>query len=147
MAGTPAELWQTWLDWNKEQEQELEVLQSTSTLERSLQSDLADRVHFHWKVNLKEALDEPDTSLFAFHGVKPDTRPTVVAAPTKQARGANFAEASNRAHFYTWVAKIGTLFRRTSWAPWAKYRVLGKWLDDLWTDGIHKCIGLVLNVI
>ena len=81
--------------------QELEVEQSTSTLERSLHSDLAGRVHFHWKVNLKTTLDEPSTLLFAFHGVRPDARPTFVTAATKQARGANFAEASHRGHFYT----------------------------------------------
>jgi hypothetical protein len=144
--GTPAKLWQTWTAWEQNKKQELEVEQSTSTLESSLHSDLAGRVHFHWKVNLKTALDEPSTLLFAFHGVRPDARPTFVTAATKQARGANFAEASNRGHFYTWVDKVGSLYKESNWEPWRNYRVLGKWLDDLWTDGIHKCTGLVLDV-
>ena len=132
--------------WEQNKRQELEVEQSTSTLERSLHSDLAGRVHFQWKVNLKTTLDEPSTLLFAFHGVRPDARPTFVTAATKQARGANFAEASNRGHFYTWVDKVGSLYKETNWEPWTNYRVLGKWLDDLWTDGIHKCAGRVLDV-
>ena len=52
----------------------------------------------------------------------------------RKAKVAHIMEASNRAHFYTWVAKRGTLHRGTNWHPWKDYRVLGKWLDDLWTD-------------
>ena len=44
-------------------------------------------------------------------------------------------EASNRAHFYTWAPKKGTLFTGANYKPFQDYRVLGKWLDDLWTDG------------
>lgn len=104
-------------------------------LQESLLSALEGRLHFHWKVNCEEPLDEPTTACFAFHGVLPDARATFVTAATKQARGANQAEASNRGHFYTWAPKRGTLKVGTNWKPWEKYRVLGKWLDDLWTDG------------
>ena len=144
--GTPApashdDLWNLWLAWKKGKKQELGVAQSTSTLERSLDSKDKDRVHFHWKVNLKESIDWDKTDNFAFHGVKPNAEATVVPqttnpSGTKRPRGANFREASNRGHFYAWVNKKGTLFRGTNWAPWKDYRVLGKWLDDLWTD--HK---------
>ena len=133
---TPEQLWRVWLVWKREKKAELGVAQSTSTLEASLHSPSPDRVHFHWKVNLREPVDLSSTAVFAFHGVMPDARPTVVyAALSKQGRGANAAEASNRAHFYAWAPKTGTLYRGTNWAPWKKYRVLGKWLDDLWTDG------------
>ena len=89
----------------------------------------------------KEALDQTTTAGLEFHGVKPNAQATVVPLAfgpggTKRPRGANFQEASNRVHFYTWVNKRGTLYRGTNWAPWKKYRVLGKWLDDLWSD--HK---------
>ena len=136
---TPEDLWQLWLAWKKGKKRELGVAQSTSTLERSLESKDTDRVHFHWKVNLKEAIDTNTTESFAFHGVRPNAEPTVVpqttnADGTKRPRGANFKEASNRGHFYAWVNKKGTRFRGTNWAPWKDYRVLGKWLDDLWTD-------------
>jgi hypothetical protein len=33
------------------------------------------------------------------------------------------------------AAKKGTLYTGTNWKPWENYRVKGKWLDDLWTDG------------
>ena len=77
------------------------------------------------------------TEGFDFHGVRPDVRPTVVAVrkDTNKARGANFQEASDRAHFYTWAPKNGTLHSASNYQPWVQNRVLGKWLDDLWTDG------------
>lgn len=139
--GVPAatgreELWTLWTTWCEDRQKALGVTQDTSTLEASLHSDDSDRVHFHWKVNLEKAVDETDPASFAFHGVRPNARPTkVLAATSRQARGANFTEASNRAHFYTWAPKVGTLFVSTNWRPFQDYRVLGKWLDDLWTDG------------
>ena len=83
-----------------------------------MHSPTPDRLHFHWKVNLREPVELSNTVAFAFHGVQPDARATVVlAALTKQARGANAAEASNRGHFYAWAPKNGTLYRGTNWAP------------------------------
>ena len=82
---------------------------------------------------------QPDAPCLSFHGVLPDVRPTFAAGaaaaqPGRKARGANFAEASNRAHFYAWAPKVGTLYTGTNWHPFKDYRVLGKWIDDLWTD-------------
>lgn len=134
-ASCPADLWRLWRDWKAAKKKELGVSQSTSTLERSLDSPLEDRVHFHWKLNLLQPIDWDSPRNFAFHGVCPDARPTVVAAPTKQARGGNFAEASNRGHFYCWAPKRGSLYKGTNWHPFKKYRVQGRWLDELWTDG------------
>lgn len=111
------------------------MYRSSSTMEASLKSAEAGRVHIHWKVDCKEAFDDPDTTRFAFHGVCPDARPTVVTAAFRQARGANQAEASNRGHFYCYAPKLGTLYTGSNWKPWENYRVLGKWIDDLWTDG------------
>ena len=105
------ELWSVWCSWRSERARTLGVKQSTSTLEASLNSELAGRVHLHWKVNLEKSVDTCDVSPFAFHGVRPDFRTTQVAAraDTRKARGANFFEASNRTHFYTYVEKVGTL--------------------------------------
>lgn len=135
-AASHASLWRLWKQWKVSKKQELGVVQSTSTLELSLASKLAGRVHFHWKVNLKEAVDVTSTQMFAFHGVRPDGRPTLVSSGLgKAARGNNFAEASNRVHFYAWAPKLGSLYKGTNWAPWKDYRVQGAWLDALWTDG------------
>ena len=134
---TPAELWGMWRSWKHERARLLGVRHGTSTLEASLRSDTEGRVHFHWKVNLEGALDQTNTDGFDFLGVRPDARATTVPTDSfrKKARGANFLEASNRAHFYVWAPKEGTLRGDTNYAPFQDYRVLGKWLDDLWTDG------------
>ena len=134
-ATSPEDLWRLWKTFKAQKKKDVQVQKSTSTLETSLESDLPGRVHFHWKVDCEEALDEPNTACFAFHGVKPDARRPFVAAGAKAARGANFAEASNRGHFYCWAPKKGTLYTGANWKPWKNYRVMGKWLDDLWTDG------------
>jgi len=132
---TAGDLWRLWKAFKAQKKKELQVEKSSSTLEASLKSSTPDRLHLHWKVDCKDALDNPDTACFAFNGVRPDARRPWVAAGTRGARGANFAEASNRGHFYVVVAKKGTLFSGTNWKPWENYRVMGKWLDDLWTDG------------
>ena len=112
-----ASLWNLWQGWEQVVVRKLGVTQYTSTLERSLQSFTTGRVHFHFKVNLKEAVDQVGTSGWEFHGVRPDGRNTAVPvrADTKKARGASFQEASDRAHFYAWVPKLGTLFSNTNW--------------------------------
>ena len=136
----PAELWKLWVEWKATKKKELKVRQSTSKMERSLRSKDFGRVHLHWKTNLKNKLDNRSTGIFAFHGIKPDVRPTVVdkaaALAGKKARGASFQQASNRGHFYAWAPKRGTLYRGTNYKPFEDYRVLGQWIDDLWTD--HK---------
>ena len=50
-------------------------------LQESLLSALEGRLHFHWKVNCEEPLDEPTTACFAFHGVLPDACATFVTPP------------------------------------------------------------------
>ena len=134
-ATSPEELWRIWGKFKARKKKDVQVKKSTSTLETSLKSDTPGRVHFHWKVDCEEALDEPNTACFAFHGVMPDARRPYAPAGSRAARGANFAEASNRGHFYCWAPKIGTLYTGANWKPWDNYRVMGKWLDDLWTDG------------
>ena len=126
-----------WRSWKHERARLLGVRQSTSTLEASLRSDIEGRVHLHWKVNLEGALNQTTTDGLDFLGVRPDARATAVPSDSirKKARGANFLEASNRAHFYVWAPKEGTLHGDTDYVPFQDYRVLGKWLDDLWTDG------------
>ena len=41
------ELWKLWVNWEAQRAKELGVVQSTSTLERSLHTSGAERVHFH----------------------------------------------------------------------------------------------------
>ena len=136
---SPEALWACWRDWKAEKKQYLRVKLSTSSMERSLNSDLAGRVHIHWKVNLRAPVDTDSRERFAFHGVLPDLRHTNVftalTAQGKKSRGKSFEEASNRGHFYVWAPKEGTLFTGSNYKAFDSYRVLGKWLDDLWTDG------------
>lgn len=128
-------LWSLWLAWKKEKKKELGVVKSTSTMEESLHGAEGWRVHFHWKVDLEEAIDHTTVDAFRFHGIGPDTRvPWVQTEAAKFARGASYTEAVNRGHFYCWVAKRGSLYRGTNWKPFFHYRVNGKWLEDLWAD-------------
>ena len=94
------------------------MVRSTSTLVRSLHSPNPDRVHLHWKVDLANAVDTRTTEVFAFHGVRPDARSTWEARGSAAARGATTELASNRAHFYCWAPKVGSLKRDSTWKPW-----------------------------
>ena len=139
--GTPTpetedDLWRLWKQWKAAAKKALGVTQSSSTMEQSLKSLHKGRVHFHWKLNLKRAIDQTTTDSFTFHGIRPDVRATVVpmGAGQRKPRGASFQEASNRGHFYVVAPKIGTLRTDRNYKPWTHYRVAGKWLDDLWTD-------------
>jgi hypothetical protein len=136
---TEADLWGLWRTWKGRTKREAGVARSTHTMERSLASALRGRVHFHWKVDLRDAVDLRSTASFAFHGVRPDVRPPALAALGPRAcargRGHAFAVASNRAHFYCWVPKVGTVFAGTNWKPFDQYRVHGRWLEELWADG------------
>lgn len=81
-------------------------------------------------------MDHCTTDAVAFHGVRPNARATWGRGEGKAARGATFQAASDRAHFYTWAAKLGTLFMNTKYEPWKDYDVRGKWPEDLWWQ--HK---------
>ena len=129
------ELWDTWTVWVAAKVDELGVQKTTSTLEESLHAtSVADRVHIHWKLDLVKPVDVNSKAFVAFHGVQPDVRATE-STSGRAARGRTASVAVNAAHFYCWAPKVGTLFVDTNWEPFGKYRVLGKWLDDLWTDG------------
>ena len=132
---TVEDLWRMWRKWKKQKKKEMGVARSTSTMEESLHAVVDRRVHLHWKVDLKVALDWSSKKGAAFHGVLPDVRRQWMEQDGNAARGSAAAMASNRAHFYCYAPKLGTLFTTTNWWPWRDYRVLGKWLDDLWTDG------------
>ena len=138
--GTPpardaAHLWDMWQSWEAEAQVRLCVHRRTSKLEESLLSDCDGRVHIHWKVDLEHSVDLPDVEPFAFHGIWPDVRSTwEPAASTSKARGRNWELASNRAHFYCWCPKKGSLHEDTNWAPFTDYRVHGQWIEDWWAD-------------
>ena len=133
---TVTELWQLWKRWKNGKKEERGVKWSSHTMEESLASALKGRVHFHWKVDLHEAIDHSTPRAFAFHGVVPHVRTTFGQAhDVKQARGASYNEARNRGHFYCVVPKIGTLRSGTNYHPFTDYRVGGRWLEDWWADG------------
>lgn len=91
--GTPAftteqDLWDNWTAHKQGPSQALQVVQDTDTLERSLLSALEGRVHVHWKINTKDAIDHRTTDAVQFHGIRPDVRSTFVNTPFKgKARG------------------------------------------------------------
>ena len=131
----PPELWSAWLVWKKAKKKELGVSRSTSTMEESLNSGLAYRVHFHWKIDLKEAIDHSTKDAFLLWGIPPDVRsPWAQSEGAHNARGANYAEVNNRAHFYCFAPKFGTLYTGSNYKPFVDYRVQGRWLEDLWGD-------------
>ena len=51
------DLWERWRVWSIAKGEEIGIVRETSTLELSLDSDLSGRVHIHWKVDLKKAVD------------------------------------------------------------------------------------------
>ena len=58
--GTPhlasaAVVWNLWREWKARKKRQHKVLQSTSTLEASLDSVIADRVHLHWTLESEPA--------------------------------------------------------------------------------------------
>ena len=138
--GTPATvsveaLWSLWKTWKAQKKVELEVVKSTHTLERSLHaSDEAERFHIHWKVDFKTAVDWRSAAPVAFHGIRPNVKVSRVPFG-RGARGANLEMVSNRGHFYCWAPKLGTEGVGTNWKPFRDYKVLGAWIDDLWSDG------------
>ena len=60
--------------WKKEVKRKIGVQKSSSAMEQPCNSELADRVHFHWKVDLADAIDHTTVNAFRFHGVGPDAR-------------------------------------------------------------------------
>ena len=80
-----------------------------------MEAKLQGRVHFHWKVDLAEAINHWTVNVFRFHEIGPDVR-TPWQAPgeeVKQARGSSYAEAVNRGHFYC----RGHFYPRAAYAP------------------------------
>ena len=102
----------------------------SATLEKSLRSHTANRIHLHCFLEFKEAVDWTTLEMVRFQGSRPDARPTI-------ARGDNQKDVRNQGHFYVFADKVGTVFVATSgWEPWVDYTVKGWWLDELWTQ--HK---------
>ena len=106
------------------------IIEWTATLERSLKSKDADRVHLHAFVEFKKAPDWTTLETMRFQGGLPNASPT-------HARGDNMRVVKDQGHFYVWAWKEGTQFVDTSgYAPWRDYKVKGVWIDDLWSE--HK---------
>ena len=106
------------------------VIEWTATMERSLKSKDANRVHLHAFVEFKKAPDWTTLEEVRFHGGLPNASPT-------RARGDNIRVVKDQGHFYAWAWKEGTLFVQTSsYEPWKDYKVKGAWIDELWSE--HK---------
>ena len=70
-------LWVAWREWEKERTEALGIVKATSTVEASVASADADRVHIHWKIDLKEGrcpLALPKVSLRSFGAQRLDSR-------------------------------------------------------------------------
>lgn len=129
------ELWQQWQTWEAQAQSRLGVSRHSATIEQSLNADCDDRLHIHWKIDLESPVDLPSVEPFAFHGIWPDVRSTWDSIGSgKKARGTSLEMSSNRAHFYCWCEKKGSLFQSTNWEPFVDYRVQGQWIEDLWAD-------------
>ena len=86
-------LWSLWLTWKRQQKKNLGVTRSTSTLEESLGSALVGRVHFHWKIDMREPVDHTTPDAFLFHGIRPDVRKPWQEEGCKTARGVSYSQA------------------------------------------------------
>ncbi|CAJ1441512.1 unnamed protein product [Effrenium voratum] len=106
------------------------LLRWTATMEESLRSLVAGRLHMHVFMEFKQAVDWTSLQSVLFQGVTPHASPCT-------ARGPSVRDALNRGHFYVFADKQGTLEVATSgWVPWSDYSVKGWWIDNLWTE--HK---------
>ena len=106
------------------------VSQWTATLEQSLRSHDHGRVHLHAFLEFRHAIDWTGLDLVKFMNARPNASPT-------RARGDNQRLVMDEGHFYVWAWKLGTIFVDTSgYCPWKDYRVIGAWLDHMWSD--HK---------
>ena len=106
------------------------VKEWTATMEHSLKSKTAGRVHLHVFVEFAKAIDWTSVVKMAFDGGLPNASPTV-------ARGRDQRLVVDQGHFYAWAWKVGTVYVQSSgYEPWVDYPVKGLWLDDLWAQ--HK---------
>ena len=122
-----ATLWQAFVQFIKSL---AFVSQWTATMEQSLRSHDQGRVHLHAFLEFRHAIDWTGLDLVRFMNARPNASPT-------RARGDNQRLVMDEGHFYVWAWKLGTVFVETSgYRPWQDYRVIGTWLDHLWSD--HK---------
>ena len=120
-------LWQDFMNWLASL---VFIVQFTATMERSLKSADAGRIHLHAFVEFRQAVDWTSVELMRFEGSLPN------ASATK-ARGENVRSVKDQGHFYAWAWKLGTLKVQTSgYEPWRDYLVKGYWIDMLWSE--HK---------
>ncbi len=144
-------LWLDWQRWRDDRVEKLKALYTTDTIEKSLQSDLAGRVHIHWRVDLRDAVDWRNSEEFRYHGIRPMVCTTHEQGffNQKKARGSSYDIARNCSHFYVWAPKLGTLKVATNYEPFKSFRVFGKWVENLWGDGKldhDTYVGLSLRV-
>ena len=140
--------WLHFLQWRAEQAVgPFKAIRFSATMEESLRSEDADRVHIHEQREVCKRLTRVSLQPFSYtattgHVVRPNCAANYLEATgsssadgTARGRGAAYRAACDRAHFYVQANKYGTLLTETNWPMQANFRVQAKWFDDLVARG------------
>lgn len=139
--------WLHFLEWRGRQAVgPLKAVRFSVTMEESLRSEDAGRVHIHEQREVCKRLSR--ASLEPFHYttvaarvVRPNVAANYLEAVGSSAdgpsrgRGAACRAACDRAHFYVQANKYGALFTETDWPMQTNFRVQARWFDDLVARG------------
>ena len=136
--------WAHFLAWRRGQAVgQLASVRFSATMEESVQSDEAGRVHIHEQREVCKRLTRVSLEAFRYTtltgvAVMPNCAPNYLEAVGSSSdsaqgkgRGAAYRVACDRAHFYVQANKFGTLFTETDWPMQKNFRVQAKWFDDL----------------
>ena len=140
--------WRHFLQWREKQAVgRFKSIRFSATMEESLLSEDADRVHIHEQRELCVRLNRASLDPFAYttvagHIVRPNCAPNYLEAvgsssadATTRGRGAAYRTSCDRAHFYVQANRFGTLFTETDWPLQKNFRVQARWFDDLVARG------------
>ena len=126
------ELWASFQAWVEEKKHAYKANYWSATMEESLESGEAGRVHLHcylsWHGSSK-GVDHSTTDAFVFKDVRPR-----VDCNTEHRGPWNWLKATQHGHFYVAVWKLGTLQTATNYAAWG-----GLWVPDAqWVTGLWR---------
>ena len=128
-------------------------------------ADNVKRVHLHAQVTFRQRIDRTSVVDFVFEGARPHVATRSYSEPSQSAvqshlcvlfglvgatlllfamllpqemnkgRGAHVQVSRNRAHFYVYCTKVGTLWSFTNYWPFLDYAVQPFWLMGWWATG------------
>ena len=140
--------WRRFLQWREGQATgRFKGIRFSATMEESLHSDDAERVHIHEQREICVRLNRASLDPFVYTtqggvSVRPNCAPNYLEAigssstdGASRGRGAAYRAACDRAHFYVQANKYGTLFTETDWLLQKNFRGQAKWFDDLVARG------------